>query len=373
MKKVLSLIVVFVMGSLILNACNFPVASTPTQSLDLVKTLAMKTVNALNTEIAAGKSATPALPATWTPGPPQPTITLALSSTPILPTITPTPAEPCDKATFVRDVTIPDGDTLPPATPFTKTWELRNDGSCIWNSLYSLVFGNDGNAMNGPASKPLIPSGTVVPGQSVQVSVDLIAPATAGKYKAIWKIRNPQNNLFAQFWVDITVGNEYSFVQNLCSAEWKSGAGNLPCPGKEAENKGFAIRLENPKIETGAVENEDAILTVPQPVDNGEISGKFTPVVIPNNSLFKTVVGCMDLAKDCNVQFTIKYQVAGSSEQVLASGEEKFEGDLTRIEKDLNSLGLSGKAVTFTFSVKANGSSKDDRIFWLLPRIVPKP
>ncbi|HEY77099.1 MAG TPA: hypothetical protein G4O00_13155, partial [Thermoflexia bacterium] len=31
---------------------------------------------------------------------------------------------------FVADVTVPDNSTFPPNTPFTKTWRLRNTGTC---------------------------------------------------------------------------------------------------------------------------------------------------------------------------------------------------------------------------------------------------
>jgi len=77
-------------------------------------------------------SATPELPTI--------TVTATQTSTPTpVPTLTPTPI-PCYFARFISDVTIPDGTTLDPGTSFTKTWRLKNEGSCAWDSRYQIVF-----------------------------------------------------------------------------------------------------------------------------------------------------------------------------------------------------------------------------------------
>ena len=45
-----------------------------------------------------------------------------------------------DRATLVRDVTLPDGTVVPPGAGFVKTWRLRYTGTCVWDSSYALVF-----------------------------------------------------------------------------------------------------------------------------------------------------------------------------------------------------------------------------------------
>src|SRR5512143_3278895 len=40
----------------------------------------------------------------------------------------------CDWAQFVADVTVPDGTSYAPGTTFTKTWRLKNIGSCTWTT-----------------------------------------------------------------------------------------------------------------------------------------------------------------------------------------------------------------------------------------------
>src|SRR5690349_5782138 len=46
----------------------------------------------------------------------------------------------CDKVQFVADVTVPDGTNFPPKATFTKTWRLKNIGSCTWTTSYQIVF-----------------------------------------------------------------------------------------------------------------------------------------------------------------------------------------------------------------------------------------
>ena len=129
------------------------------------------------------------------------------------PTFTPLPTAtevPCDRADFVTDVTVPDGSDYSPGDVFTKTWRLKNTGSCTWTSGYDLVFVN-GDQMGAPAAVQLT-SGTVGTNQNLDVSVQLTAPGSEGGYKGYFKLRNPQGVIFGigatgsvAFWVEIEV------------------------------------------------------------------------------------------------------------------------------------------------------------------------
>ena len=44
-----------------------------------------------------------------------------------------------DRAQFVTDVTVPDGTKYDPGATFTKTWRLRNVGTCTWTTAYTMV------------------------------------------------------------------------------------------------------------------------------------------------------------------------------------------------------------------------------------------
>jgi hypothetical protein len=129
-----------------------------------------------------------------------PTITTAPTNTPQgPPTMTP---EPCNRAVFVSE-TIEDGADYAPNANFTKTWRLRNDGTCTWNTNYKLIF-FDGDQMSGPATKNLTQS--VDPGEIVDISVDLKAPAAGGNYKGYWKVADDEGAYFVNnIWVEIEV------------------------------------------------------------------------------------------------------------------------------------------------------------------------
>lgn len=107
------------------------------------------------------------------------------------------------------DVTIPDNTQMDPGQEFTKTWRLQNAGTCTWTTEYSVAYFS-GESMGAPASVKL--SQSVPPGQSVDISVDMVAPQQAGSYQSNWKLRTGTGEWFgigpnwdSPFWVLIRV------------------------------------------------------------------------------------------------------------------------------------------------------------------------
>ena len=195
-RKLISAMVVLAM--LVLAGCNLPNRVNEEEVGPGALTLAVQTVQAQLTLDAVNIG----VPRD-TPSDGQPTITLAPSATPE-PTATPEGAV-CDEATFITDVTIPDGEQLLPGETFTKTWRLKNVGECKWTEDYDLVF-DQGVSMGGPASVP-VTKGEVEPGDQVDVSVELVAPGDDGVYKGFWQMRNDLDEIFTVggFWVEIEV------------------------------------------------------------------------------------------------------------------------------------------------------------------------
>ncbi len=145
---------------------------------------------------------------------PSPTITPTITPIPVTPTITLTPTPertpfPCHIIGFIDDITIPDGTEMQPGESFTKTWRLRNDGSCNWNPSYRLVFVS-GSQMGGPSSQEFTDE-WIFPGYEVDVSVDLVAPTEAGTHIGNWKLQSDTGTIFglapfgAAFYVEIVV------------------------------------------------------------------------------------------------------------------------------------------------------------------------
>lgn len=207
---------------LALASCNLPRAdNNPNPVSDLSLTQAYQTVEAELTRLAP--TATPnTLPPTSTP---QPTLSIP-TNTP-LPPATPTPL-PCNLAAFEADVTVPDGTVMSPGQVFTKTWRLRNVGTCTWTSGYQLVF-HQGDAMGVPAGyAQALTAGTVPPGGTVDISVSLTAPMTAGTYRGYWRLREPGGQYFglrngASFWVQIQVSTAATNTVTLTAVAGESG------------------------------------------------------------------------------------------------------------------------------------------------------
>jgi hypothetical protein len=199
MKQIRFAFVILVI--VVLVGCNLPKGET-TPEPSVAYTLAAQTVEAELTRVAPTLA-----PPTFAASPTlMPIPTTAIPPTPA-PTSTPTPI-PCNAAGFAGDVTIPDGTAIAPNQSFTKTWRLKNIGTCTWTSGYQLVFDHS-DAMGGPATQTLT-TGTVAPGQTIDISVNLKAPAAAGTYKGYWKLRDPSGVLFGlgggnAFWVEIKV------------------------------------------------------------------------------------------------------------------------------------------------------------------------
>lgn len=380
MKK-LRTFTLIIIGVLLLSACNLPRANQATPT-DTVLTVAAKTVEVQLSAIAATSQGlatnTPSLP-TETPVPP--------TRTPLPPVPTNTQVYiPCDRATFIADVTVPDGTKFNPSQTFTKTWRLKNDGTCTWTTSYSLIF-DSGEVMGGSAAVAL--PGSVAPGQSIDISVNLKAPATAGKYKGFWKLRNASGATFGigananvAFWVEIEVGNPtvtvtstnaaalviYDFANNYCAASWVSGAGTLPCPGADGDNTGFVIRVDNPTLQNGTTYTGRALETHPEWVDNGVITGRFPPLDVQSGYRLTTKIGCISGGTACDAIFQLNYRADGGSLQNLGSWNMKYSDSPKDLDIDLSSL--AGRSVEFVLAVTANGSSGQDWAVWVKPLVI---
>lgn len=117
----------------------------------------------------------------------------------------------CNRAAPGRplDLTIPDGARLRPGQPFSKTWRLVNAGSCTWEPPYAVVWFS-GERMGAAATQFL--HDQVLPGQSVDLTVDMLAPPEPGVYQGNWMLSDGQAGLFgigpsgnSAFWVRIEV------------------------------------------------------------------------------------------------------------------------------------------------------------------------
>ena len=175
-----------------LVGCNLPIAQPTPSSPGAAFTQAAQTVAAELTRVSSLASPTPNAPTNTAT--PFHTDTPAPTNTPVFtPTKTPIP---CNLASFMTDVTYPDNTHVASNQAFVKTWRIRNIGSCSWNSSYLLIFDHgDGLGVTTGYTQPLT-SSVVNPGQTVDLTVNMIAPAASGTYTSYWRMRDPGGVLF---------------------------------------------------------------------------------------------------------------------------------------------------------------------------------
>lgn len=310
----------------------------------------------------------------------SPTVT---SLPPLTPTATPFSTPPvvspagCDKALFVADVRVPDGTFFSPNAGFTKTWRLKNAGSCTWTTSYSLVF-YSGAQMSAPTSVNF--PQLVAPGQTVDLTVNMVAPASEGKYRGFWILRNASGALFgigknadSPFWVEINVSGGtptetgYDFWTNVCAAQWKSGSGSLPCPGAEGDSKGFIIQSNYTHLEDGTMGPAPSLLLAPENKYNGYIQGIYPAITVQPGDRFRAAVGC-EYGFSCYVTFRLDYMTATGSTKTFWSRREQNEGQNHSIDLSLNPL--VGQSVRFILTVLATGPATGDRVRWIGPYLI---
>lgn len=333
------------------------------------------------------------------PGGIIPTVTPTVTGTPPSPTptgtVTPTPSGCTDKAQFVSDVTVPDGTIFAPNTVFSKTWRLKNVGTCTWTTSYALMF-DSGEKMGGPDSAAMPTN--VASGQTVDITISLTAPATAGTKRGYWKFKNASGTPFGigspatkSWWVEIKVsgtpatpatpgtpatpatpiaGASYDFVANVCAASWYSAASSspLPCPGTDGDAKGFVLISPTSRLENNTIDPRSGLITYPQNINNGYIQGIYPAYKVKSGDHFRSIINCEGGATSCFVAFRLDYSLAGSSTiQTIKTYWEKNEGLFVTADVDLTFL--VGQDVKFILTVLSTGSPVGDRALWVAPMI----
>lgn len=390
-----SIFIIMVFFSVLLAACNMPVASPPTQQgPEALYTAAAQTVAVQLTQAAAGTQPVivtvtllPGGQPTNTQAPAEATNTIsaptalpAATNTPVPPTATSIPI-PCDRGSFVSDVTYPDDTEVAAGATFVKTWRLRNTGSCTWNSSYSLVF-DSGDSLGGPASTQLT-TGSVAPGDTVDVSVTLKAPDSPKDYRGNWKLRNGAGVVFgigadakSPFFVKVKVINPvtptptvvvlYNFADKAPSAEWRNGSTGLPWGDPGEDDPGVAAHVNNVRLENGRTYNR-ALATYPERIENGIIKGIFPSYAVNDNDHFKALLGFRSDCGSGRVKFQLNYREDGT-ETPYKEWRKSCDGSLLVVDVDLSTL--KGKTVQFILLVDADGAFNDDKAVWVDPIIV---
>ena len=394
------LLILFLVTAMLLSACNLSTSLNHQIDPDQLNTITAGTVSAQLTQYSIQTLVALATQYAMSTPTPSPTVTPPITSTPpttatstqtatlAIPTSTPVPPTatavpiPCNQAGFISDVTISDWSSLIAGQSFVKTWRIKNTGSCSWTTAYTLYFLN-GTAMSAPASVSF--PKTVLPGETVDLSVSMVAPGTANDYSANWMFSAPNGTVFGvgqSGGVPVTVKIKvaatptphdpnviYDFVGNYCLAQWRTNAGFITCPTNGYDFKyGTISRTYTPVLEGGGVDNEGTLITIPSYGGDGFIQGQFPKLMIHSGDHFTATLLCTKNMPKCSVTYELLYMVSGTN-TVTSMGTWNKVNDGSVVYADIDLSALDGKEVIFYLKVASQGDPTDDFAQWMAARI----
>lgn len=236
--RLISAQLLLTIGALVLSACGATAATE-------VPTMTAVDPNAIRTEAVAtfafDLTATELAAPTDTPSPsptPQVTLSTAVTSTAGIgfgatqPVAGGGTTASCYGLSFVRDVSIPDNTPVTPGQTFTKTWEVRNSGSCAWDAGFKFAF-TGGEQLGGTTYT--LPS-SVAAGALTQISVPMTAPNKTGTLRGNWRMSTASGQFFGdEVYVQVVIGGSGAAATNTSGAPAEATSTTAPATA-EATN-----------------------------------------------------------------------------------------------------------------------------------------
>ena len=191
-------------GAALLSACGATAAQlTPTLAVnaDEIRTQAVGTFSSDLTATALAAPTNTPIPTSTV----APTLAAPATSTGGIAFGSPAPAATasCYGLSFVSDVSIPDNTPVTAGQNFTKTWKVKNSGSCAWDAGFKFAF-TGGDAMGGTTYT--VPS-SVAAGAVTDISVAMTAPNKSGTARGNWRMSTTSGQFFGdEVYVQVVVG-----------------------------------------------------------------------------------------------------------------------------------------------------------------------
>lgn len=272
-KAIFSIMKVTAMASLVLTAACSPLVVVPPVEVPPATSL-------------PATASSPTLEPTDLPTL-QPTVVPTDPPTATTVPVTPLTTQCQDSAQYVGDDGL-DGTVYPPNTPFTKTWRLKNTGSCTWDSSY-LVFYISGATMTQSPGYMIVPQGqTVAPGATVELSVGMTSPVEDGGYRADWGLKKANGQFLpvqggangSSFYVKLQVSHGNVNVTGSVSIELEQGSGRA-CTADSAYFVHAQISSDGPTTASYEIEStagqipagyfQEGYTDQPTPVEYGNL------------------------------------------------------------------------------------------------------
>jgi hypothetical protein len=205
---------IVIMLSLLMSGCGeSAVETTPTLGVEMIQTYAVATFSGGLTQTALAAPTNTLTPTiTVTPLPP-PTL---VNITPLATTIVANPTSSCNMMSYVNDVTIPDNTPMTPGQTFTKTWKVKNSGTCAWEAGYKFAF-TGGDDMSGETYT--LPQ-SVPANSQIEISIAMTAPSKTGSIRGNWRMSTTAGQFFGdEVYLVILVGSTNTSVPEPTATE----------------------------------------------------------------------------------------------------------------------------------------------------------
>ena len=73
---------------------------------------------------------------------------------------------------------------------------MRNSGTCTWTSAYYLAYAHGNTPQSQMGGQPTYIKGSVPPGGTYDISVNMVAPQQPGVYQGFWQMVNAKGTAF---------------------------------------------------------------------------------------------------------------------------------------------------------------------------------
>lgn len=112
------------------------------------------------------------------------------------------PTDKLPQMRFIADVTVGEGEAIPPNTNFIKTWRIENSGNEPWPNNCSLRFVNGDRLQD----RDEVYVGSLAPGEQTNVSVNIRSPNISKIIRSQWRLFTPSGVPFGdQIWLIASV------------------------------------------------------------------------------------------------------------------------------------------------------------------------
>ncbi|KAJ6621136.1 hypothetical protein B0H10DRAFT_2215397 [Mycena sp. CBHHK59/15] len=192
--------------------------------------------------------------------------------------VAPAPAPPAAaiglRASFVNDLTLPDGQIFPPGAEFMKCWQMVNSGGVDWPASTELVFVAGETLAREHSGPQAVAIGSVKVGAEVDVwTGELKAPEVPGRYMSYWRLRDGHGNLFGDcIWIDINVtetsGSNESSLSSSSVIVMPNAAGQSAGASVAAQSGEIGSSWSRTRSRTGSSASSVSLISVPTSEDD---------------------------------------------------------------------------------------------------------